>query len=661
MPSLRSDIVGQVARLPLRPSEANALLPLFEAVSNSLHAIQEEWAAEVAERGAITVEILRDGSAAEDDAKAVIGFVITDNGAGLNDANFKSFLTPFSQLKMQKGGKGIGRLGWLKVFRHIRLESFYRAGGALAERAFDFVLREEDQVVPAEGSSGLAKVPGTRVILKDFDGAYGPMCPSSKDVIVQRIVAHFLPVFAGLAAPKITVLDGTEQVGLKEYFEEKVMDSDLANVTFEIGGGNQSFILRHMRCDKSIRPRGGQNNWICLCADDRGVKEYGIDEQIGLQLLNGEEIYIGAVSSDFLDAHVNPQRTDFTFEPDESREIRRRLADSVRGYLHEYILKAQAQKKTITQAVIEKNPQYLYLHGELDDFVEALRPNSQTEEAIYLEMSQNRYRRQRRFKGIEREIIEADQFSSAVIEKVEEYSGYLAEDQKGALAEYVIKRKSILDLLGTLRGFKEALEGGHHLEDAKHSLVCPMRVESSELVIEDHNLWILDDRLAFFKFFASDRPISQITDVASGREPDIALFYDSCIAWRESDKACDTVILVEFKRPGLDSYSDKNDPYMQVMDYITRFKSATTVRDRKGNVISGIGPRTAFHSYIVADLTAGLRKRLRGRLQPTPDGRGLFGYTVEPDSYIEVIPYEKLLGDAQARNAIFFDKLGLNG
>ena len=172
---------------------------------------------------------------------------------------------------------------------------------------------------------------------------------------------------------------------------------------------------------------------------------------------------------------------------------------------------------------------------------------------------------------------------------------------------------------------------------------------------------ILDDRLAFYNFFASDRPIKTYTECDSGREPDIAFFYDSCVAWRESERACDTVILVEFKRPGLEVYTDKNDPLMQLMDYVTLFKSGKTVRDRKGNVISGIGANTSFHCYIVADVTAGLSKRLRGRFDPTPDGKGLFGYTRNPDTYVEVIPYDKLLLDAQARNAIFFDKLGLSG
>lgn len=95
------------------------------------------------------------------------------------------------------------------------------------------------------------------------------------------------------------------------------------------------------------------------------------------------------------------------------------------------------------------------------------------------------------------------------------------------------------------------------------------------------------------------------------------------------------------------------------MEYVTLFQSSKTIRDAKGAVISGIGQNTAFHCYIVADLTDGLRTRLRGRFNPTPDGAGLFGYTSNPDTYTEVIPYNKLLQDAQARNAMFFHKLGL--
>jgi hypothetical protein len=325
-----------------------------------------------------------------------------------------------------------------------------------------------------------------------------------------------------------------------------------------------------------------------------------------------------------------------------------------------YIDGALSEKKSVVMRIITKNPQYIYIKSEIDDFVNGLKPNSVNEEDIFVEMSQHRYRRQRRFNGVKQEIEHAPAYTEAIANKIEEYNKYIRDDKKGTLAEYVTRRKAVLDLLDKLRGFDPDSDGTHHLEDAVHQLICPMVVDSNKLEVEDHNLWILDDRLAFYNFFASDCQIKIYTDVASGREPDIAFFYDSCFAWRESERICDTVILVEFKRPGLEIYTDKNDPLMQLMDYVSLFKSGKTVKDRNGNVVSGIGHNTAFHCYIVADLTAGLNKRLRGRFDPTPDGKGLFGYTRNPDTYAEVIPYDKLLLDAQARNAIFFDKLGLS-
>ena len=660
MPNLESDVVGQVERLPLKPSEANALLPLYEAVSNSLHAIQDRFGDKrIASDGRVDIRLTRE----EVDAGLgpVCGFEIADNGVGLNDDNYRSFLTPFSVLKMKRGGKGVGRLGWLKVFDDIRVHSAYHTAEGIASRDFNFILRKTNQIaVRTEGLNGHTDV-GTTVTLKSWLGAFGPKCPMKTVTIAQRIIGHFLPIFAGDKAPAIYLHDEEDGViDLKAEFAGKVKRTVEDLIDIEIDGDMQPFIIRHMQCDKSIRPRGGQNHWLCFCADDRGVKEYAIDEQIGLALLDGEDIYVGTVTSDFLDKHVNPQRTDFTFEAEDGRSIRRRLATSVRDFLGEYLESAMAQKKFVVNSIIMKNPQYLYLQGEIDTFVRSLKPNSIGEEDIYQEMSLHRLRRQRHFNGMKQDINSAKQYTSAIAEKVEEYKAFIVDDQKGALAEYVARRKSVLDLFNKMLGFEGPEDTRHHLEEAVHSLICPMRVDSHQLEIEDHNLWILDDRLAFFSFFASDRPLSQISGSASGREPDMAVFYDSCIAWRESDRVCDTVILVEFKRPGLPDYTDKNDPYMQLMDYVTLFKAGKTVKDRKGRVINGIGNNTAFHCYIVADLTEGLQKRLRGRFQPTPDGRGLFGYTTNPDAYVEVIPYAKLLLDAQARNAIFFEKLGLN-
>lgn len=660
MADLNTDIIGQVERLPLRPSEANALLPLYEAISNSLHAINDQFKdGSASEFGEISVQIIR-SSDPEMDVNWVEGFIVTDNGIGLNDDNFRSFCTPYSQLKVDRGGKGIGRLGWLKVFKNIDVISKFGCAESKKCRSFRFVLKAKDQISEYESKCESIRDTGTQVTLKGFYPNYKNKCPLNTDTIVKRVISHFLPVFAAEKSPSIKFYDGHDVFDLKKEFDDKVIVASEILLNIEIESQNQPVIVRHMRCHKDIRPKGSQYNWVCFCANDRGVKEYCVDDQIGLKLLENDAVYIGTITGDFLDKHVNPQRTDFIFEPDEGRAIRRQIAISIREFLQSDVNIVLTKKKRIADELIRKNPQYIYMRNNLDEFVNGLKPSSSDEESIFLEMSQNKFRRQRKFQGYINEIDCARDFNDEIAAKVEDYTKYIADDQKGSLAEYVVKRKAVLSLLDTFRGGNVEKSGDHFLEEAIHKLICPMQTESDNLGIEEHNLWILDDRLAFFSFFASDRPINQIADSSSAREPDLALFYDSCLAWRESEKTCDTVILVEFKRPGLEHYTDKNDPFLQLMDYISLFKSSKTVKDKSKKVITGIGDRTNFQCYIVADITNGLQKRLQGRFEKTPDGLGLFGYTKNPDAYIEVIPYQKLFLDAHERNSIFFDKLGLS-
>ncbi|MBC6405039.1 MAG: hypothetical protein GDA41_04820, partial [Rhodospirillales bacterium] len=48
-------------------------------------------------------------------------------------------------------------------------------------------------------------------------------------------------------------------------------------------------------------------------------------------------------------------------------------------------------------------------------------------------------------------------------------------------------------------------------------------------------------------------------------------------------------------------------------------------------------------------------------LQPTPDNKGMFGYTENPKAFVEIVPFAKLVKGAKARNSTFFTRLGLNG
>jgi hypothetical protein len=69
-----------------------------------------------------------------------------------------------------------------------------------------------------------------------------------------------------------------------------------------------------------------------------------------------------------------------------------------------------------------------------------------------------------------------------------------------------------------------------------------------------------------------------------------------------------------------------------------------------------------IYAYIVCDLTSSLHKQARDyQLTKTPDSQGYFGYHRDHGAYIEVMSFDKLIADAQRRNKILFDKLGLEG
>jgi hypothetical protein len=591
-------------------------MPLFEAVSNSLHAVQDRFGDAVAKQGEIEIAVHRHTSGSS--SGHVSGFTVIDNGIGLTRENYDSFLMPDTQYKLNRGGKGVGRLGWLKVFGDIHVDSHYLDNGTLARRDFKFVLAPEEQILLSEKASATATQPGTAVELREYDGLYGPKCPTRWQTIVERLIGHFLPVFAAGSAPSVRYDDGDEYLELRDYFKDQIVMQAETPVSVTLGDEQTAILtLRHIKAKKSIRAERSKWHWLFLTANERAVEETSLDDTLGLKALDGEYVYFGWASGEFLNEHVNQERNSFTFDPEDNTTIRRALATTTREFLRDDINTVLEEKKRVATTVIAETPQFIYIKGELSEFVEKLPPNASSREDILVEMSRHRFRRQREFKGLEQQIQKSAELTSAVAEKVEEYKQFVQEEQKGALAEYVLKRKSVLDLLEKFLGFDDPEKERHHLEEAVHSLICPMRTDSSALEISDHNLWIADDRLAFFSFFASDKQFRTYTSDTSPERPDLAFFYDTCLAWRESDNP-NTVVLVEFKRPGREDYPADDHPLDQVLGYVERFKTSTSLKDSQGHVLNPNIKNAAFHCYIVADLTDGLRRRLRGHGVPTP-------------------------------------------
>jgi len=184
------DFVGRVERLSLRPTSDNALMPLFEAVSNSLHAVDDRFGKDASSKALIKVAVQRVNLA--DEKSPVIGFVVEDNGIGLDGKNFESFRRLDSRHKIGRGGKGIGRLGWLKVFHRIEVDSTYTDGGKERDRSFDFRLSESNQIADLEPRATCPAGGGTRVAMRDYTLSFASKCPVDPEALLQRLAQHFL-------------------------------------------------------------------------------------------------------------------------------------------------------------------------------------------------------------------------------------------------------------------------------------------------------------------------------------------------------------------------------------------------------------------------------------------------------------------------------------
>ncbi|MCD0457277.1 hypothetical protein LPB85_17680, partial [Chryseobacterium sp. LC2016-27] len=123
--------------------KTKSLLPLFEVISNSIHAILEKRILDKTFEGEININLIRTGSPdalkqLDDlDKYPIKSFEILDNGIGFNNENLNSFKEFDSEKKAKIGGKGIGRLVCLKLFSKLIFDSIYIENNKFYERSFE--------------------------------------------------------------------------------------------------------------------------------------------------------------------------------------------------------------------------------------------------------------------------------------------------------------------------------------------------------------------------------------------------------------------------------------------------------------------------------------------------------------------------------------------
>ncbi len=684
-PQNSTNLKNRVSKLHL--PRTKPLLPLFEMVSNSIHAIQEKK--ELMEEGYesyIEIIIIRNGNpnllkeVKYIDDYPINSFQIVDNGIGFNRENISSFAEFDSDKKQTIGGKGVGRLICLKAFNMLTVESVYEEEDRLMLRKFEYKKSIEGFDNYQEGLLTQEKTSGSKIILNKYEEEYGKVVPINIFEIARELVMHFQLYFIQGTAPKIILKNqNNTQINLLHYFETE-FEREILTKDFQISDETFKVII-----SKSYKAKSHKFHY---CAHERTVKEEGISkylEDLRFKIITPEIkdgfFYQVFVIGDFLNKNVNEERTNFNFRSEEDDDeidhvevtmskIRKGTISCIEELLKLHLQQARKEKLENYYPVIEEEfPNYLGVLHYNKEKVEKLPIGlSKSELDIKLYEIESEWRIQVKKEGIE--LLEKKKDITTLEEYNELYKDFLAEFTEigqSDLTRYVVHRRAVIDLLDKLIFLNE--ENKFANEDIIHSLFFPMRENKGTVVHEKQNLWLLDERLTFNTLLASDKLFKQVEELESSSSDRMDLIikkenvFENAAIYSENKTPFESFTIVEFKKPERNDYVQgdrKKDPIKQVRSYIEEIIKNKAKFNGKS---FGAGKTTPFYCYIVADVTDSLKDILEYEsFDPTPDGLGWFRFyeTTTSRAYFEVLPFQKVIKDAKQRNKILFDKLKLS-
>ena len=648
----KSSLISRVRNFSLTPNEKNSLMPIFEAITNSLQSLYESYEQDWIKKGYVNIFLYLDENYPTD-------IEIEDNGIGFNKVNFDSFLTFDSAHKLAIGGKGIGRFSWLKVFKEAHITSVFVENGIKYKREFDFLL--EDTPVQNHTIKEVSDKVVVRTVIKlrEMKSEYRSRFPSQMETVLRKVLIHFLPSLIA-ASPSIKILsENQDSSDIKEIFSANSFNIQEQKIETEKYG---TLYLKNMFLDKKCLD-AKQGHCVFLSANNRIVTEHKLNNQLGL--LNNctyaehSVFYTGVVTGKYLDEAVFGERSSLNLPEDVQNEIFKLVVDTLKDkYLQQQIEELLTEKTKNIENIIKRYPRFQHMVKNPREWAEKLALSSQKDEDIVKELSIYDHRENNKIAKEIKEITSDNGYTEEELNsKLTETINKIADVNKSTLAEYVAKRKVILDILQSRLAYEDQEKKTKFKEEAIHKIICPMRVTSEDINIKEHNLWIINDSLSFYKFIASDKQIKTFLNGSSSEDrPDLALF-NGCISFSKSN---DPIVIIEFKRPERDDYTDKENPITQIYNYIDEFREKK-VRKADGTIIRQITNDTAFFCYVICDITDKLDKILsRENLHiPLVGKRGFFGYNSNYHAYIEIIDFQEMIDDATNRNNFFFEELGI--
>lgn len=185
--------------------------------------------------------------------------------------------------------------------------------------------------------------------------------------------------------------------------------------------------------------------------------------------------------------------------------------------------------------------------------------------------------------------------------------------------------------------------------------------DNEALPFDYHNLWLLDERLAFHSYVSSDKKLRSNPHVKleSKKEADL-LIFDFPWAFSERKKELSSMVVFEFKRPGRDMNSEDDRKLDNlVMKYFEDLMK-DKARDEEGELLN-LEDTTPKFGFVICDLDKGLidYNIKFNEFRKTPFGT-LYKIIQPLNLHIEVMTFQQMITMSEQKHLAFFKELGIN-
>lgn len=647
---VKPDMVAVLQRTHVSKDLHGFLLPVLEAVSNAMHGIEARFGDDARKGGTIGIAI----SHVNDPHKFMVS--ITDNGIGLDDGNYLSFKTPFSGHKLHQNGRGFGRFIAFKVFDRILYSSRFEAVPKPDKRTFRFDINQKNELIFHDGEPDFSHL-GLCVEYDEPRAEWSDLIKSlDENDIADHIGSHFLPHFLYRWLPEITIQFGeAAPSSITAHFKDVFVQSEAGSFEQMIDGKAETI---EYSLTKVPRTRSFKNHCLLFAAGDRIVgNPRDLTNLLGQPAFfddkNQPYIVIAVVRSSAFESRLNDARTGINISPAVIEEIVGAVGEIIQSTENSQIVKIKATQSKDLEGALQENPILrIGLRGQSIASYVAAKPNNWKAQDFVSNLAIERYRVAR---DLTKAITSAANNPANYMENIKDIVEKIDATNKEALAEYVVHRKKVIELFEAAR--KYGSTGTHAPEDTVHDLVFHRFSDNAKTDYFEHNLWLIDDALAFLPYISSDRAMHGKGRKKGDKVPDLAFFDDSLVL---GDNDGTTITIVEFKKPSRDDYrfgDIKHDPVMQV---IKTLEDATTA----GGIAKTDGSHFAFQglvrrfAYIIADIKPSLAKVLslhdfKNDWNPNIHVR----YRDNEQIFVQAMGYDTLIAHAKKRNQAFFSVL----